>query len=133
MPQARLEFATIPIAMTGIWRIRATILTLAGALGVHQGRYLFAPQEHEHELAGVHGYLPWITPALGALVFLAVVQLVARLDRVSPTTYSELPRARALRNSALGMAGTWEARVTARVSKFDEYSARTTFKVRPAG
>jgi copper transport protein len=52
--------------------------------------------------------------------------ITLRIPRKGPAHYE-------LRNSALGVAGTWEARVTARVSKFDEYSARTTFKVRPAG
>jgi copper transport protein len=36
-----------------------------------------------------------------------------------------------LRNSTLGVAGTWEAMVTVRVSRFDEYSAKMTFKIRP--
>jgi len=35
-----------------------------------------------------------------------------------------------LRDSALGVAGTWEATVTARVSAFDEYSATTEFEIR---
>lgn len=35
-----------------------------------------------------------------------------------------------LRNSTLGVAGTWEATVTARVSAFDEYTAKLRFEVR---
>jgi hypothetical protein len=36
----------------GLWRLHASILTLAGVLGVHEGRYLFATPAHEQ--AGVH-------------------------------------------------------------------------------
>lgn len=36
-----------------------------------------------------------------------------------------------LRNATFGVAGTWQATVTARVSKFHEYTAKTEFKIRP--
>ncbi len=61
------------------WRLRAAVLTLAGVLAVHHGRYRFAPPEHAHALAGVHGYLGWLTPVAGALLFLATVHFAARL------------------------------------------------------
>lgn len=70
-----------PLPMTGVWRLRAGILTLVGMIAVHQGRYVFATHEHEHELAPAHGYLAWLVPAAGVLLFLAVVQLAARLGR----------------------------------------------------
>jgi hypothetical protein len=81
--------------MTGIWRVRAAVLTLVGVLAVHDGRYLFATHEHEHELAPVHMYLTWLVPAAGALLFLAVAQLAANLSRPQATA-PQLPRARAL-------------------------------------
>ena len=48
---------------------------------------------------------------------------------------SSTSRARARRTTSCatprsGVAGTWEATITARVSEFDEYSAKTRFKVR---
>jgi hypothetical protein len=79
-------------SMTGIWRLRAAVLTLVGVLAVHDGRYLFA---NEHELATVHTYFAWLAPAAGALLFLAVAQLAANLSRPEATA-PELPRARAL-------------------------------------
>lgn len=67
--------------MTLPWRLRAAVLTLAGVLGVHQVRFRFAPVEHEHELAAAHVYLPWLTAAAGALLFLAIVQLAVCVHR----------------------------------------------------
>jgi uncharacterized protein len=67
--------------MDGIWRLRATVLTLAGVLAVHQGRYLFCTATREHELAAVHRYLLWLIPAVGVLLFLAAAQFLARLGR----------------------------------------------------
>lgn len=64
-----------------MWRARAAILTLVGVLGVHEGRYMFASPEHEHELAGAHAYLTWLLPAAGVLLFLAAAQLAARVAR----------------------------------------------------
>ncbi|MDX6681961.1 MAG: copper transport protein [Solirubrobacteraceae bacterium] len=61
------------------------------------------------------------------------VRLVQRDKAIGPITL-DVPRAgRAhyeLRDSALGVRGTWEATVVARVSDFDEYSATTRFEVR---
>ena len=78
--------------VNGIWRLRASVLTLAGVLGVHQGRYLFATPSHEHELAGVHGYLPWLMPIVGVLVFLGdrPARRTAGAERAQGRT--ELPR-----------------------------------------
>ena len=62
------------------------------------------------------------------------VRLVQRDKRIGPITI-DIPRKGPahyeLRNSALGVRGTWEATVTARVSEFDEYAAKTEFEVRP--
>lgn len=82
--------------MTGIWRLRAAILILVGALAVHHGRYLFATREHEHELAAAHSYLPWLGCASAMLLFLAVVQLAAYVARASDVYRPKLPRARTL-------------------------------------
>ncbi len=82
--------------MTWPWRLRAAVLTLVGVLGVHHGRFLFATEEHEHELAGVHVYLTWLAPAAGVLLFLAVTQLAAHLGRLDHRSAPRLPRARTL-------------------------------------
>lgn len=82
--------------MTGLWRMRAAVLTLVGALGVHHGRYLFASPEHVHELAGAHAYLGWLAPLSAALVLLAAVELVGRLGRATSRRAPELPSTGAL-------------------------------------
>ena len=62
------------------------------------------------------------------------VKLVQREKNIGPITL-DIPRKGPahyeLRNSTLGVRGTWDATITARVSDFDEYSATTTFTVRP--
>ena len=62
------------------------------------------------------------------------ISLVQRDKKIGPITI-DIPRKGPahyeLRNSALGVRGTWNATVTARVSDFDEYSAKTQFEVRP--
>ena len=78
--------------MSGIWRVRAALLILAGALAVHHGRYALATVEHEHELAAAHGYLPWLAGAATVLLFLAVVQLAVHLGRAGEAPGPELPR-----------------------------------------
>lgn len=67
--------------MDWIWRLRAAVLTLVGALVVHEGRYLAATPEHRHEMAGVHEYLTWVIAFGGVALFLALAQLAVRLDR----------------------------------------------------
>ena len=49
--------------------------------------------------------------------------IVLDIPRKGPAHYELL-------NATLGVAGTWDATVTARVSEFDEYSAKTRFEVR---
>lgn len=62
------------------------------------------------------------------------VRLLQRDKNIGPITL-DIPRKGPahyeLRNSTLGVRGTWQATVTARVSEFDEYSATTKFDVRP--
>ena len=65
--------------MTGIWRLRALVLVLVGALGVHQARYLLVPPDRYHDLVAVHGYLVWLMPLVAGLLFVATVQLAARI------------------------------------------------------
>lgn len=72
------------------------MLTLVGVLGVHHARFLFATEEHEHELAGAHAYLTWLAPAAGVLLFLMVTQLAAHLGRLDDRSTPRLPRARTL-------------------------------------
>jgi hypothetical protein len=88
--------------MTGVWRLRAAVLVLVGMLALHHGRYVFATAEHEHELAAVHRYLPWLASASGVLLFLAVVQLVAYVAREDADPGPELPRGRTLWAAATG-------------------------------
>jgi copper transport protein len=61
------------------------------------------------------------------------VRLVQRDEDIGPITL-DVPRKGPahyeLRDAVLGVAGTWEATVTARVSDFDEFSATTEFEVR---
>ena len=88
--------------MTGIWRLRAAVLILVGALAVHHGRDAFATPEHEHELAAAHSYLPWLASASAMLLFLAVVQLATYLGREGAGPGPQLPRARTLWLAATG-------------------------------
>lgn len=81
--------------MSGIWRARATVLTLVGALVVHHSRFLFATEVHEHALAGVHAYLSWLVPLAGVLALLCAVELLARFGREAPGPV-QLPRMRVL-------------------------------------
>ena len=99
--------------MSGIWRLRAAVLILVGALGVHHGRYAFATAEHEHDFARAHSYLPWLACAAAVLLFLAVVQLAAYLGRGKRNPGIELPRVRTLWPAAtctlLGVFGAQES------------------------
>ena len=99
--------------MTAIWRLRAAVLVLAGALTVHHGRYAFATAEHEHGLAAAHGYVPWLASASAMALFLAVVQLTAYLGRAGAGAATGLPRARTLWLAAavtlLGVFGAQES------------------------
>src|SRR3712207_178420 len=88
--------------MTAIWRIRAVILALAGVLAVHHGRYVLAPRHHDHALASAHAYLTWLIPLTGALLFLAVVHLGARLCRPGADAAPALPSTRTLWVAAAG-------------------------------
>ena len=62
------------------------------------------------------------------------VRLVQRDKDIGPITI-DIPRKGPahyeLRNSTLGVRGTWSATITARVSEFDEYAAKTEFEVKP--
>src|SRR3712207_1128274 len=84
-------------AMTRIWRVRAAILTVIGAVAVHQARFALAPRPHDHELAAIHGYLSWAMPAAAAALFLALVQVVVSLRRGGDAGATpSLPRGRFL-------------------------------------
>lgn len=99
--------------MSAIWRVRAALLILVGALAVHHGRYTLAPVEHEHEVAAAHGYLPWLAGAAAVLLFLAVVQLAVHLGRAGEDPGPELPGPRVLWLAAtvclLGVFGAQES------------------------
>ena len=82
--------------MSVAWRLRAAILTLIGILAVHQGRYLFAPAEHEHELSTAHSYLVWLAPASAILVLLAVLHLAVHAGRARDADRPQLPGTRTL-------------------------------------
>jgi hypothetical protein len=59
-----------------VWRLRAGVLVLAGALAVHELRYLIAGR---HEDGHVHAYMPWLVAGAAALLGLAVAEFAARL------------------------------------------------------
>jgi hypothetical protein len=81
--------------MTGLWRLRAAVLTLVGALAVHELRYLLAPPVQGHEVAAAHGYLPWLIAGVGALAFVLASQLAVRLAGEGDEG-AQLPRMRSL-------------------------------------
>ena len=75
------------------WRARAGVLLLVGAVAVHQLVYGLAgvrPDEH------VHAYLDWLTPAVFALLFVALAELVLRVLRVHRRPAAPPPRGRVL-------------------------------------
>ncbi len=82
--------------MTRVWRLRAGVLTLVGALAVHHGRYAFASDEHAHALASAHRYLVWLAPVAAVLLFLAAAQLAASLTRPGAGERAALPGPRTL-------------------------------------
>lgn len=82
--------------MTGIWRLRAAVLTLAGAIVVHQARYLLAPPEHDHQLVAAHGYLTWLMPLAAALLFLTLAQFAVWMRRAEGGDPHGLPSFAAL-------------------------------------
>jgi hypothetical protein len=86
---------------------------LPAAFVVHAARYAVVP--HHDEGADVHAYLS--TAGIASI----------RLDipRKGPAHYELL-------GQQLPAAGTWKTRVTARVSEFAEYTARTTLRIRPS-
>lgn len=77
--------------MTGIWRLRAAVLILVGAVGVHHARYAISPPEHAHELAAVHAYMTWLVPLTAALLFVTVLQLGAWLHEAGRSDANERP------------------------------------------
>ena len=60
----------------GVWRLRAGVLVLVGALAVHELRYVLAGA-HQDEQA--HAYMPWLVPIACALLGLAFAEFGARL------------------------------------------------------
>lgn len=60
------------------WKLRACVLVAAGAIAVHELRYLLAPLE----AAERHAYLSWATPAVLALAGLIAAELAVRLGRL---------------------------------------------------
>lgn len=79
--------------MSGIWRLRAAVLILVGALAVHHGRYAFASAEREEHLASAHAYLNWLAPVAAVVLFLALVQLGVHVGRGHRGRTGDLPRA----------------------------------------
>ncbi len=77
--------------MTGLWRLRAAVLTLVGALIVHQVRYLLAPPEHDHQLVAAHGYFTWLMPLAAALLFVTLAQFAVWIRRAEGGDGHELP------------------------------------------
>lgn len=82
--------------MTGIWRLRAAVLTLVGAIVVHQARYLLAPPTHDHQLVSAHGYFTWLMPLAAALLFLTLAQFAVWMRRAEGGDADGLPSVGAL-------------------------------------
>lgn len=61
---------------SGVWRLRASVLVLAGALAVHELRYVLAGR---HEDPHEHAYMPWLVPIACALLGIALAELGARV------------------------------------------------------
>jgi hypothetical protein len=70
-------------------RLRATALLAAGALLVHELRYLIADPEPGLPLGAGHAYLAQLAPLVALALAAAAAQLVARLVR--PSAESPLP------------------------------------------
>jgi len=75
--------------MSRVWHLRAALLTVVGALAVHQARYLLAPPEHVH--SGAHTYFAWAVPLLAVLLVAAVAELCIRLFRSGEDAAPALP------------------------------------------
>lgn len=60
------------------WRLRGGSLVLAGALVLHELRYVLVGQ---HQDPHAHAYLGWLVPALIATLALAVIEFAIRLTR----------------------------------------------------
>ena len=99
--------------MTGIWRLRAAVLILVGALALHHGRYAFATPEHAHDVAAAHAYLPWLAGVSAMALFLLLAQIAAHFGRPGTAAGLELPRPRTLWLAAtvslLGVFGLQES------------------------
>ena len=63
---------------TAAWRVRAGVLVLMGAIGVHELRYALAGA---HADAHAHAYMGRLVPVACALVVLAGVEFASRLAR----------------------------------------------------
>ncbi|HEX8855532.1 MAG TPA: hypothetical protein VF752_08010 [Thermoleophilaceae bacterium] len=65
------------------WRLRAAALVLAGALAVHELRYLVAYQGDSGRALSLqgHAYLSLVTPLVCALIAVAAAHFVGRLAR----------------------------------------------------
>ncbi len=62
-----------------MWHLRAAIMTVVGALVLHQARYLLAPPGHLH--SGTHAYFAWAIPLVGVLLVAVLLELGVRLAR----------------------------------------------------
>ena len=73
-----------------IWHLRAAILTVVGALALHQGRYLLAPPTDVH--SGAHTYFAWAIPLIGVLAVAGALELALRLSRSRNVVVPRLPQ-----------------------------------------
>jgi hypothetical protein len=99
---------------------------LPAAFVVHAARYAVVP--HHDEGADVHAAQVSSVKQLSVTLSHPTAGIASiRLDipRKGPAHYELL-------GQQLPAAGTWKTRVTARVSEFAEYTARTTLRIRPS-
>jgi hypothetical protein len=84
------------VFVSGVWRLRAAILFLAGGLLLHQVRYAIAPADLVREFAPAHKYLWWLIPVVGTLLFVATTHWAARLRTPDRDRLPQLPSVRVL-------------------------------------
>jgi hypothetical protein len=80
-------------------RLRAAALLGAGALAVHQLRYLLAYGHGASDALALqgHGYLALATPVVAMLVVLAAIELLFRVATARPDSVGGMPRPSTLR------------------------------------
>ena len=137
--RAEVAFAVLVLAATATLERAAPPATIAGGPVVRELDLgpMRLQMDIEFATVGSDDYHLHLFDGCGGAQIDRVEQLTVRLVQrekgIGPITLDIARKGPAhyeLRNSTLGVRGTWDATVTARVSEFDERAARTTFEVR---